>query len=100
MPCYDYHCDKCDLTFEIFRHFTDEDKDEPCPRCSLTSRRIVPQPAIITDTSRGFPKYVVPLGRMIESRAHFEQVKKELGVEETGMCEIGSQLKDAEHKYL
>ena len=39
MPIYDYHCEKCEFTFEDWHTRLDYDP-EPCPKCGELSLRI------------------------------------------------------------
>jgi putative FmdB family regulatory protein len=41
MPTYDYKCRECGEVFEVFRHFSELDKEVKCPNCgSLKTERI------------------------------------------------------------
>ncbi len=33
MPLYEYHCRKCDLSFEKLRSMKDADEPVDCPKC-------------------------------------------------------------------
>ncbi len=64
MPVYDYHCDACGHTFEVF-HGVDERPEVKCDKCGLPARKLFrPVPIIfkgsgwhVTDYDRGsYPK--------------------------------------------
>jgi putative FmdB family regulatory protein len=64
MPVYDYHCDACGHTFEVF-HGVDERPEVKCDRCGRPARKLFrPVPIIfkgsgwhVTDYGRGsYPK--------------------------------------------
>ncbi|MGA1824688.1 MAG: FmdB family zinc ribbon protein [bacterium] len=40
MPTYDYQCDSCNYTFEIFQNMSDE-KIKICPKCGENVRRVI-----------------------------------------------------------
>ncbi len=64
MPVYDYHCDACGHTFEVF-HGVDERPEVKCDKCGRPARKLFrPVPIIfkgsgwhVTDYGRGsYPK--------------------------------------------
>jgi putative FmdB family regulatory protein len=40
MPTYDYKCNDCNYTFEMFQKMTDEPLDK-CPKCSGNLKRLI-----------------------------------------------------------
>jgi len=55
MPAYDYKCKECGKVFEIFRRFSDYDKEIKCPDCgSDKAERIFSVPQISGETVTGF----------------------------------------------
>jgi putative FmdB family regulatory protein len=46
MPFYEYRCDECDKTFEIFQSMSDDPITE-CPQCSSSVRRLFSANSII-----------------------------------------------------
>lgn len=60
MPVYDYHCDACGYTFEVF-HGVDERPEVKCDKCGQPARKLFrPVPIIfkgsgwhVTDYGRG-----------------------------------------------
>ena len=46
MPYYEYACDACDSTFEIFQNMSDEPLTV-CPNCSSSMRRVFDASSII-----------------------------------------------------
>ncbi len=55
MPSYDYKCKECGKVFEVFRHFSDHDKEIKCPNCgSDKAERIFSIPQISGETVTGF----------------------------------------------
>jgi len=54
MPKYDYHCDNCDLTYELKLPFGSSVEQE-CNQCSETARRLLSPPALVFKGS-GFYK--------------------------------------------
>lgn len=44
MPLYDYHCDRCDLEFEVSRSLKDSDVPAMCPMCDVKARRVFTAP--------------------------------------------------------
>lgn len=41
MPIYEYHCDKCDNTFEDWTPHIDDQSEKPCPKCGSPAERII-----------------------------------------------------------
>ena len=55
MPTYDYKCKECGTVFEVFRRFSDYDKETKCPNCgSDRAKRIFSVPQISGETVTGF----------------------------------------------
>jgi putative FmdB family regulatory protein len=55
MPAYDYKCKECGKVFEVFRRFSDYDKEIKCPSCgSNKAERIFSVPQISGETVTGF----------------------------------------------
>lgn len=54
MPKYDYHCDNCDLTYELKLPFGSA-VDQKCNECKEIARRLLTPPALIFKGS-GFYK--------------------------------------------
>jgi len=55
MPTYDYKCKECGKVFEVFRRFSDYDKETKCPNCgSDRAERIFSVPQISGETVTGF----------------------------------------------
>jgi putative FmdB family regulatory protein len=55
MPTYEYKCKECGKVFEVFRRFTDYDKEIKCPNCdSDKAERIFSVPQISGETVTGF----------------------------------------------
>ena len=55
MPTYDYKCKECGKVFEVFRRFSDYDKEIKCPNCgSDKAERIFSVPQISGETVTGF----------------------------------------------
>lgn len=55
MPTYDYKCKECGKVFEVFRRFSDYDKEMKCPNCgSDKAERIFSVPQISGETVTGF----------------------------------------------
>jgi putative FmdB family regulatory protein len=55
MPAYDYKCKECGKVFEVFRRFSDYDKEIKCPNCgSDKAERIFSVPQISGETVTGF----------------------------------------------
>jgi putative FmdB family regulatory protein len=46
MPYYEYRCDECDDTFEVFQSMNDEPLKK-CPHCSSSVRRVFSANSII-----------------------------------------------------
>ena len=46
MPYYEYRCDTCDETFEVFQSMSDDPLTQ-CPNCSSTVRRLFSANSII-----------------------------------------------------
>lgn len=44
MPLYDYHCDACQLEFEVSRSIKDSDVPAMCPMCDVQARRVFTAP--------------------------------------------------------
>lgn len=69
MPTYDYKCKECGKVFEVFRRFSDYDKEIRCPDCgSEKSERVFSIPQISGETVTGFgfkdePPRAAPLKR-------------------------------------
>lgn len=40
MPTYDYHCSKCDNTFEVFQSMKDKPSAK-CPECGSKAKRLI-----------------------------------------------------------
>ncbi|MBE9502157.1 MAG: zinc ribbon domain-containing protein [Chloroflexi bacterium] len=54
MPTYDYKCKECGKVFEVFRRFSDYDKEIRCPSCgSDKAERIFSVPQISGETVAG-----------------------------------------------
>lgn len=63
MPTYDYKCKECGRVFEVFRRFSDYDKEIKCPTCgSKKTEKIfsVPQISGETVTGLGFKDELPP----------------------------------------
>ena len=55
MPTYDYKCKECGKVFEVFRRFSDYDKEIKCPNCgSDKAERNFSVPQISGQTVTGF----------------------------------------------
>jgi putative FmdB family regulatory protein len=54
MPKYDYHCENCDLTYELKLPFGSS-VDQECNECNKTARRLLTPPALVFKGS-GFYK--------------------------------------------
>ena len=47
MPIFDYHCDDCGSTYEIFHKVREQAEDVVCPSCGSThSRKQMSAPAV------------------------------------------------------
>ena len=54
MPTYDYQCDACDHTFELFQSFSDSVKKK-CPECGkLKLRRLIGAGGAVVFKGSGF----------------------------------------------
>ncbi len=54
MPTYDYRCKECGKVFEVFRRFSELDKEVSCPSCgSEKTERIFSIPHIEGETVAG-----------------------------------------------
>jgi len=54
MPSYDYKCKECGEVFEVFRHFSELDKEVKCPNCgSAKTQRLFSIPQISGETVAG-----------------------------------------------
>ncbi len=53
MPTYDYQCDRCGVTFEIFQEITDRPKRK-CPQCGGRIRRLIGAGAGLLFKGSGF----------------------------------------------
>jgi len=55
MPTYDYKCEECGKVFELFRRFSDYNKEIKCPGCgSDKAGTIFSVPEISGETVTGF----------------------------------------------
>ena len=55
MPTYGYKCKECGRVFEVFRRFSDYDKEIKCPNCgSDKAERTFSVPQISGETATGF----------------------------------------------
>jgi len=52
MPLYDYKCDKCDVTMEVYRH-SSKDPHPVCEKCGTDMRRML-HPAAVIYKAGGF----------------------------------------------
>ncbi len=39
MPTYEYHCEKCQHTYDSFRSMSKRDDPAPCPKCGQPGER-------------------------------------------------------------
>ena len=46
MPIYEYRCEKCGYTFEVFTSFS-HNGVRKCPHCGARARRIISAPGVI-----------------------------------------------------
>ena len=53
MPTYDYECEKCNQTFEVFQKMTDE-KLKECPTCGGSVTRLIGTGAGLVFKGSGF----------------------------------------------
>lgn len=78
MPCYDYNCKDCDLTFEV-RHSMTETPIVICPKCKSRSTRKVPS----------LVGMVVRSGRSISMDRAKDQVKRNIEMKEELRRDLG-----------
>lgn len=46
MPLYDYHCDKCELDFHLYRPMKESNLLGDCEKCGKPAKRIFAFPAV------------------------------------------------------
>lgn len=47
MPVFDYHCQDCDATYEVFHKVREKSEDVVCPQCGSThARKQMSAPAV------------------------------------------------------
>ncbi|MCS7263808.1 MAG: hypothetical protein NZ805_03125 [Armatimonadetes bacterium] len=77
MPVYDYRCDACGYTFEVF-HSVDERPDVKCDKCGQQARKLFrPVPIIF----KGSGWHVTDYGRSSNSKKHESNQEKEIANE-------------------
>jgi putative FmdB family regulatory protein len=74
MPTYDYKCDQCSHTFELFQAMSDEPV-KVCPRCGGSVRRLVSGGSGIIFKGSGF--YITDYARKNGSKPEMKKEKKE-----------------------
>lgn len=75
MPVYDYHCDFCGYTFEVF-HKVDERPEIKCNKCGRPARKLFrPVPIIF----KGSGWHVTDYGRSSQSQKGKNEDKETLG---------------------
>jgi putative FmdB family regulatory protein len=47
MPIYEYLCPQCGRTFEEWTKTTDSAAEEPCPKCGVSSPRVISQTSFV-----------------------------------------------------
>ncbi len=72
MPTYDYKCDQCSHTFELFQAMSDEPV-KVCPRCGGPVRRLVSGGSGIIFKGSGF--YITDYARKNGSKAEDKKEK-------------------------
>ncbi|MCS7192594.1 MAG: hypothetical protein NZ937_06405 [Armatimonadetes bacterium] len=78
MPVYDYHCDVCGQTFEVF-HGVDERPEVRCDRCGQLARKLFrPVPIIF----KGSGWHVTDYGRSSQPQKQRGSEEKEAKSEE------------------
>jgi putative FmdB family regulatory protein len=48
MPCYEYHCWRCDIRVEVIKALKDRETDS-CPKCGAKIKQVVSIPTMLPD---------------------------------------------------
>lgn len=81
MPCYDYNCKDCDLTFEV-RHSMKETPIVICPRCqSRSTRKVPPLVGMVVRSGRSvaMDRATDQVKRNVEMK---EELRRDMGIEQ------------------
>lgn len=89
---YQYHCEKCDRSFDVVKSVKDIDVNEFCPNCeSPSERQFVPTRVHFTGTSVQNAEYNPGLGAVTKNKKHREELAKR-----KGLVEVGNDYKSGE----
>jgi putative FmdB family regulatory protein len=93
MPTYPWLCEKCDLEFETIESIHDYTGKKSCDMCGNPCTRIFTNCKFhFTGTKIEDAEYNVGLGKVTKSKAHREDLAKQLGV-----VEVGNDFKDPDN---
>lgn len=96
MPIYDWLCEKCELEFETVESITEYTGRKTCDACGNPTRRIYTRCKFhFTGTKIEDAEFNPGLGKITKSKAHREELAKQLGVEE-----IGNEKPEKIHKHF
>jgi putative FmdB family regulatory protein len=85
MPQYDWLCEKCDLEFETIERISEYSGHKSCTQCGNHCIRLFSKVRIhLTGTAVEDAQFNVGLGKVTKSKAHREELAKQLGVVEIG----------------
>ena len=89
---YDFLCEKCDLEYEVIERISEYTGHKSCTMCGNDCIRIFSKVRIhLTGTAVQDAEFNVGLGKITKSKAHRDELAKQLGV-----VEIGNDFKKSE----
>jgi putative FmdB family regulatory protein len=86
---YEYHCEKCQDTFDVIKTVKEINENEFCPHCKSEGvRRFIPSRVFFSGTRVEHAEYNPGLGEVVRNKAHREELAKR-----KGLIEIGNDFK-------
>lgn len=81
---YEYECESCKLEFEVIKSMHDSSREENCPECKTTGRRIYSSKVYFNGTKVSNAEFNPGLGCVVKNERHKKYVMESKGLVEVG----------------